>query len=323
MTAAPTRAKVVELSNHTPTQLLVFVLTALAVSWLLFVGVATPLLEMFFRSFLRAEVARDGAQLLYRLNADSDAELISTGTYSLWGLVTDAHTIPPIAAYVFRPFIALLPVVLVAGLALASIISAVLPIEFGYVRQKIEREILNMLDRIAVKQYGEHTPEEIKHLTQSIRGADMRRLHDLADAVGMSYDDLYLVQRALAWRDAVGAGKLFRVHDAVKFYMREYFTERYANAVLGLVYIGAAVLIIVIGLRGLKFLPATDPSVVLGALGLEFLLLITYAAMLMYGRGEESSADETRIGGGHAVVDADTEQVLRAFLNVNRSEGQR
>jgi len=93
--------------------------------------------------------------------------------------------------------------------------------------------------------------------------------------------------------------------------------------VLGLVYIGAAVLIIVIGLRGLKFLPATDPSVVLGALGLEFLLLITYAAMLMYGRGEESSADETRIGGGHAVVDADTEQVLRAFLNVNRSEGQR
>jgi hypothetical protein len=110
----------------------------------------------------------------------------------------------------------------------------------------------------------------------------------------------------------------------VKFYMREYFTDRYANAVLGLVYIGAAILIIVIGIRGLKFLPATDPSVVLGALGLEFMLLITYAVVLMYGRTEEVGGEHSRGDGVAAgAADADAEHVLRAFLAVRRTDPPR
>jgi hypothetical protein len=102
--------------------------------------------------------------------------------------------------------------------------------------------------------------------------------------------------------------------------MREYFTDRYSNAILGLVYIGAAILIIVIGIRGLKFLPATDPSVVLGALGLEFMLLITYAVVLMYGRTEEPSHAAGATHGDSSIsLDADTQQLLRAFLATPRT----
>ena len=115
---------------------------------------------------------------------------------------------------------------------------------------------------------------------------------------------------------------MLRTHDAMKFYMREYFTDRYSNTILGLVYMGAAVLIIVIGIRGLKFLPSTDPSVVLSALGLEFMLLVTYAAVLMYGRSEESGTGIRPVGGDGITdleSDGDTEKLLRAFLAVPRS----
>jgi hypothetical protein len=54
-----------------------------------------------------------------------------------------------------------------------------------------------------------------------------------------------------------------------------------------MVYVGAAVLIVIIGLRGLKFIPATEPSLVFFALGLEFSLLITYAITLMYSKPDE------------------------------------
>jgi hypothetical protein len=74
-------------------------------------------------------------------------------------------------------------------------------------------------------------------------------------------------------------------------YMRFYFSVKYSNTILGFVYIGAGVLIIIIGLRGLKFIPQTQPSLVIFALGLEFSLLITYAFTLMYTKQEEESTD--------------------------------
>jgi hypothetical protein len=55
---------------------------------------------------------------------------------------------------------------------------------------------------------------------------------------------------------------------------------------------GAAVLIIIIGLRGLKFIPPTQPSLVLFALGLEFSLLIIYAITLMYSKQDEEKEIE-------------------------------
>jgi hypothetical protein len=285
-------------------------------------------MEGFFHSFLRNATIRDGSKVSYHIAVDRQDDTLTTGLMSTWGLVDErtvskprAQGSPLPADYVFRPLLAFTPLVVVGGFVIAALLTCFLP--GGYVRQKIQREILTMLDQLSVSQYGEHTPEEIRQLTKDISSADLRRLHDLADTYRVPYADLELLQGAIHWRDASGVAQWSRTHNAIKFYMREYFTERYSNTVLGLVYIGAAVLIIVIGIRGLKFLPSTDPSIVLGALGLEFMLLITYALVMIYGKPEDSS--QSAIAGGSSsgadhglLLDGDSEQVLRAFLAVRR-----
>jgi len=334
---ATTRSKYVELSEHTPLQIIFYGLLSLLCAVSLLVFVAAPSMELFFASFLRSEVVRDGTPVIYRFAENRPEEIITTGDFGTWALVEarDSSRIammPPSmrshelrrAEYIFKPLFALAPLLVVGGFTLAALITTVLSGGAGLVRQKIEREILNVLDRLAVSQFGEHTPEEIRQLTRDILQADTRRLHDMADIYGMPFDAIDLLQRALRWREASGVSKLSKVHDAIKFYMREYFTDRYSNAVLGMVYIGAAILIIVIGLRGLKFLPATDPSLVLGALGLEFMLLITYAVVLMYGKSEDAApmlpVHQGSGGIGGLTTDADTEHLLRAFLGTQRGE---
>ena len=324
-----TRTTAVDLHEHTAGQITVFAVLALASMCALYVFVAAPALESFFASFLRMDAVQDGSKVVYALG-ESRSDTVSTG-FTTWGLVDDEvvakqsiitanpEDVTFQATYVFRPFQALLPLVVVGGIVLAAIITVVFPT--GFVRQKIEREILTTLDRIAVTRYGEHTNEEIRRLRKDISTADLRKLHDLADTYGMPYSDLELLQGALRWGESNGFQRVMRTHDAMKFYMREYFTDRYSNTILGLVYIGAAVLIIVIGIRGLKFLPATDPSIVLGALGLEFMLLVTYAVVLMYGRSDEQQRTTSeRVSQSDTGVDAETEQLLRAFLAVPRRE---
>jgi arginine exporter protein ArgO len=70
--------------------------------------------------------------------------------------------------------------------------------------------------------------------------------------------------------------------------LRNHFTIEYEQAVLGSIYVGAAVLIIIIGLRGLQFIPKERPSLVLFAIALEFVLLIAYAVTLMFSPSQES-----------------------------------
>ncbi|MBS1560047.1 MAG: hypothetical protein JSS89_00435 [Bacteroidetes bacterium] len=330
--SATTRSKYVELTEHTTQQVALFASLVIGCCVVLMLFIATPAMESFFRAFLRSEVLHDGQKVVYRISENRPDEIIETHTVGTWALVdeklaqqiAERPDVPVPAEYIFKPLISLTPIVIVASVLLSAVITTLLPPGIGLVRQKIEREILNVLDRLAWSLYGEHTAEEIKTLTRDITTADTRRLHDLAEIYNVHYTDLELLQRALRWRVSNGFSKLIHVHDGVKFYMREYFTDRYSNAVLGVVYIGAAMLIIVIGIRGLKFLPASDPSVVLGALSLEFMLLITYAAVLMYGRQEDQggfdlSRNPASAMSATSTADADSEQLLRAFLGLQRS----
>ena len=332
---ATTRSKVVELSEHPPAQMIVFGLLSVVCAIGLFTMVAVPTVESFFTTFLRSEVLRDGSAVHYRISENREDEVVTTSPFTRWALVDpgdrerpgasvqlDAQGVPKLrhAEYVFSPVIAFAPLVIVGGFVLAALLTTLLGGAAGLVKQKLEREILTALDRLAMAQFGEHTQQEITALAREIVSANLRTLHDLADRFAMPFSQLQLLRNAIRWRDANGALRLWRTHDAVKFYMREYFTNRYSNAILGLVYMGAAVLIIVIGIRGLKFLPATDPSVVLGALGLEFMLLVTYAIVLMYGRTDEELPEHGRDAVAHtAQLDSDTEHLLRAFLGVQRS----
>lgn len=79
----------------------------------------------------------------------------------------------------------------------------------------------------------------------------------------------------------------WKIMPALRLYMAHHFTERYANNVTGFAYGGAAILIIVVGIRGLKFIPAARPSVMLWAILLEFTLLALMAVSLFYTEEEE------------------------------------
>lgn len=89
-------------------------------------------------------------------------------------------------------------------------------------------------------------------------------------------------KNALLWRrNRLLVGKGFRL------YMSHHFTEKYSNVVTGMAYGGAAFLIVAVGIRGLKFIPATRPSFILLAITLEFMLLALLALSLIYTEEEE------------------------------------
>lgn len=78
-----------------------------------------------------------------------------------------------------------------------------------------------------------------------------------------------------------------RIGKALRLYMSHHFAEQYSNAVTGMAYGGAALLIIAIGIRGLKFIPATRPTLILFAIFLEFSMLTLLAFTLFYTEAEE------------------------------------
>ncbi len=78
-----------------------------------------------------------------------------------------------------------------------------------------------------------------------------------------------------------------RVGAAIKLYMSHYFSEEYSNAVTGMAYGGAALLIIAVGIRGLKFIPAVRPSLIFFAILLEFTMLSLLAITLIFTLEEE------------------------------------
>lgn len=73
----------------------------------------------------------------------------------------------------------------------------------------------------------------------------------------------------------------------LRLYMSHHFTEKYSNNVTGLAYAGAAILIVVIGVRGLKFIPPTKPSLILASISLEGTMLALLAFTLIYTEEEE------------------------------------
>ncbi len=91
--------------------------------------------------------------------------------------------------------------------------------------------------------------------------------------------------------DVISAQEYSRNHlqfmKGLRLYMSHHFTEKYANNVTGAAYGGAAILIVVIGVRGLKFIPPTRPSLILGAIFLEGSMLALLAFTLVYTQEEE------------------------------------
>ncbi len=90
------------------------------------------------------------------------------------------------------------------------------------------------------------------------------------------------IKAAIGWQR-----NRLRIGAAMRLYMAHHFTEQYSNNVTGFAYGGAALLIVAVGIRGLKFIPPTRPSLILGAIFLEFSMLALLAFTLFYTEEEE------------------------------------
>lgn len=316
-----------ELSRHSTVQYFVFGILILFTGFCVFRFVAVPIMEEFFKGFLHAEVVNDGTVVNYLIVADAKPEKLKTSLYKMWAIVEHNPAKDKVkeAKYLFNPILSLFPLILTFSVAVTTLLSALLPKSIGLLRQKIYRELVNALDKIAVVLYGEHTDLELEEIIDTILTADVRKLHDYANSIEMPYTDLETIRAALEWQHSNGLMSLVRLRGAIKFYMRHYFTVQYGNTILGFVYIGAAALIIIIGIRGLKFIPGTEPSIILSALGLEFVLLITYAVMVMYSKqDDEGDKERSHAGNGsHDFINVpsgikgadDVENLLRMFVS--------
>lgn len=73
----------------------------------------------------------------------------------------------------------------------------------------------------------------------------------------------------------------------LRLYMSHHIGEKYQNLVTGLAYGGAGFLVVAVGIRGLKLIPAAKPSFILLAIFLEFTMLVLLAITLIYTEEEE------------------------------------
>jgi len=272
---------------------------------------ALPVLEAIFRDSLGARIDFVNRWYEWRLVVD----LNSGGIYN-----RDLEA----KVYLFNPMLALAPVTIAMGFVVASIVSALLPPSVGLLRKNLEREIAQALHQLAENVYGiASQPLVAEEIALRIRTATTVQLHDIATEYGTSTDDLLLLQRALLWQSG-GLRRIVFLASAVRLYLRNHFTIEYEQAVLGSIYVGAAVLIIIIGLRGLQFIPKERPSLVLFAIALEFVLLIAYAVTLMFSPSQESPSRQrnelSEVFGAASIATSPlasfryTEKLLRMFI---------
>jgi hypothetical protein len=166
------------------------------------------------------------------------------------------------------------------GFIVATIVTTILPRQIGYMSNKIEREIDNTIGRIDEQTGDKVTREEIERITAANSRDD---LSPVAKEFGpVIVNEIEDVRAANRWK----RNKLLFT-KGLRLYMTRHFSEKYSNNVQGFAYGGAAILIVVIGIRGLKFIPPTQPSILLAAITLEFTMLTLLAVTLFYTEEEQ------------------------------------
>lgn len=276
-----------ELSEHSSLQVIIFVVI-FVVSFVAAFHLILPVLELTIATYLKGRVFNAGEMVEFSLSDNGGQGTEITGYYSRWAIDIYLGTNQE-SRYWFVPIISLFFPIAIISLVVSVGITTLLSPRLGYIRQKIEREIAKSIDKISVWKDGfANQDDDIKN---QIRNAGIKELYELQRNWNISFEDLKVIQKALKWQRGSVFYKTTHIAHGLGIYMRFYFTEKYSNTMLGLVYIGAAVLIIIIGMRGLKFIPSTQPSFVFLALGLEFSLLLTYALTLIFARQEDDSSD--------------------------------
>jgi hypothetical protein len=171
--------------------------------------------------------------------------------------------------YFINPYIAFSPLFIFISGVLAFLVSIFLPgkSSFSWMRAQLLRSY-QQIESSLKKQFESHdlTFEPLLSMSADAREESIRR-STLPEIVISEMEDFVDVHR---WIRGLGNNPLI----PLKFFFRYRISAKYSNLIQGFVAGGAAVLIFIIGLRGLKLIPAEEPSLILMALSLEFILLI-------------------------------------------------
>lgn len=220
----------------------------------------------------------------------------------------------------FNAILSLLPFDLFFGFGLAVMIGFMLRMPFF--RERVFRTIIDVKKRLMMQLSASH--EEVESIIRNDPENNTRLLARREDInIDSVQSEIENINRAQRYLD--GKGKW---SHGLGMYMKYHFVEEYANKVQGAAYAGAAFLIIVIGIRGLKFIPAERPSPILFALGVEFSLLALLAITLIYTEEEERTdrilkqmVDAVKGGKGTRAAAAFDEE--QAALQLSRSDYER
>lgn len=213
----------------------------------------------------------------------------------------------------FNAILALLPFDLFFGLGVAVAIGFMLRMPFF--RDRVQHTIIDVKKRLMMQLSATH--EEVESIIRNDPENNSRLLarRDDINVEGVQ-NEIQSITRAQRYLD--GKGKWT---SGLSTYMKYHFVEEYSNKVQGAAYAGAAFLIVVIGIRGLKFIPAERPSPILFALGVEFVLLALLAITMMFTEEEERTdrilkqmVDAVKGGKGTKAI-ADFEEQQAELLN--------
>jgi hypothetical protein len=171
--------------------------------------------------------------------------------------------------YFVNPFLAFIPLHMFIAGVIAFLLSIFIPggSSLSWFRRNLLREY-ERHEMLLRKQFRAHELEfnSILSMDDMTREKYIRN-STLPEVVIKEVDDFIDMD---VWLNHSG----FNPVTPVKFYFRYRISAAYGNVIQGLVSGGAGVLIFIIGLRGLKLIPSEEPSIILMALSLEFILLI-------------------------------------------------
>lgn len=171
--------------------------------------------------------------------------------------------------YFLNPYIAFAPLYLFVSIALSFLFSMFFPAgnRLSWIRHNLDRVLLH-IESVLRKQFESHDIEfeSTIALEPDARAAIIRE-STLPEVITTEVNDFIAAKR---WTLGRGGNPFV----PLKFYFRYHMAVVYGNMIQGVVAGGAAVLIFVIGLRGVKLISQEEPSLILMSLSLEFILLL-------------------------------------------------
>ncbi len=214
------------------------------------------------------------------------------------------------AQFIVNPVLSFIPFEVLFGFAIAVMVGFIVRLPFF--RDRVYHTVVDLKKRLQLQLSA--SAEEVESI---LRNDPENNARLLARREDINLDSVQAEINAINNAQAYLSGK-GRWSSGMSTYMRFHFTEEYSNTVTGLAYGGAAFLIFVVGIRGLKFISPEKPSFVLFALGVEFTMLCLLAITMIFTVEEERTdrilkqmVDAVKGGKKHALPEPEPEPALQ------------